>query len=87
MSEWQPISTAPKDGTWIMAWRKSASFGTREPLVFVTWFEDAWSWPDDTADVFDDPEGVIEAMNDTGDFYSCGDFSHWMPLPPPPATP
>lgn len=42
-SQWQPIETAPKDGTRILVYRKGAK---RYPLVSVDSFESVkWPWP------------------------------------------
>ena len=84
--EWKPIETAPKDGTWIMAWRGSAMVGCMEPLVFVSWLDGIWCWPDDVEDIYDDPFGVWERMDATGDFFHSNEFTHWMPLPAAPES-
>jgi hypothetical protein len=70
--EWRPIETAPKDGTWIVAWcvHPYASSMTQPdeyvgPVV-ASWIDHnggGWTW-----------HGHL------------GNFTHWMPLPPPPAT-
>lgn len=40
-SKWQPISSAPKDGTHILAWDGNQHFGISPPTV-VHWFEDGF---------------------------------------------
>jgi len=72
MTEWQPIETAPKDGTYIIAWcvhphaKHSAqpiSDGYAQPVI-AKWIDHnggGWMW-----------HGL-----------SC-EFTHWMPLPQPP---
>lgn len=70
--DWQPIETAPKDGTHIIALRP-----TDPPHVeSMYWarYEDAdrdgdWHWSYD------------------GDSPREGSPTHWMPLPPPPKEP
>jgi hypothetical protein len=37
MTEWQPISTAPKDGTFFLAW-----FDKQEHHFLLWWFDGAW---------------------------------------------
>lgn len=81
MSVWQPIETAPKDGTIIMAYRDAASFGVMETVVFCRWWEQesAWTWPSEPFDVFDEEQ--ILSYFEEGDFYRDTHFTHWMPLP------
>lgn len=70
MSDWQPISTAPKDGTVIQVWHaihgcpvsvmwKEEGFRFRGEILH--WIERTYtsSWPERA-------------------------FTHWMPLPQPP---
>jgi hypothetical protein len=86
---WQPISTAPKDGTWFHAYRPSASFGVQATLVAVCWDQESgdFVWPTDIYDVFNPPD--LSAHDERGflevDVYeSQGSFTHWQPLPSPP---
>lgn len=83
MSEWQPIETAPKDGTEIIGCF-SDNYGYQdEPTVFgpwtIRWKGNMWvsSW---------DGYGVIEYMGDFGTDYKTPDVqpTHWLPLPEPP---
>lgn len=85
MSEWQPIETAPKDGTEIdiweychdPAWRPDEhgiEHGMR--LTVVRWGGEYWEQFDQVG------------MAGAG-FYSCCNnghytISHWMPIPRPP---
>ncbi len=67
---WQPIDTAPKDGTDLLVhWDENK---TAEGCLVVSWNDDptrvGWQW--ETLD---------------GPFYHREAFSHWMPLPPSPA--
>lgn len=75
MSEWQPIETAPKDGTMVVLhwdW---------EPLTVVGYFGASTNQPPG-----DDPERETwrvhwdEATLDGG----FDEPTHWMPLPSPP---
>jgi hypothetical protein len=68
MTEWQPIDTAPKDGTAILIWpAQSALTGSTECMTIsyvVRWHDWKEAW--------------IEASGEEYDtFYP----THWMPLP------
>jgi hypothetical protein len=70
--EWQPIETAPKDGTridvWVPTWLRT---GNRMPNA--KWRDGRWSfWWEPTQEWLS-----IEEEYEGGP-------SHWMPLPPPP---
>ena len=87
--EWQPIETAPKDGTWICLWRgKSPSYGKWSPFVIARWdeAEEAFAWPDDGVDPWFDAERADERI-EAGDNFASDQFTHWMPLPSPPVQP
>jgi hypothetical protein len=68
MTEWQPIETAPKDGTAILIWPANASFYGDEATSYVVRWHD-WK------------EAWIEA---SGEEYAAFYPTHWMPLPAPP---
>lgn len=91
MVEWRPIETAPRDGTWIRAWREPPKMtGPRwEPLIYVRWDEEeeSWVWPCDTFEVFTIRGRELADMEiGDGDYYSASDFTHWLPLPPAPGA-
>jgi len=68
MTEWQPIDTAPKDGTAILIWPAKSSFYGDDTISYIVRWQD-WKgcW--------------IEASGEEYDtFYP----THWMPLPAPP---
>lgn len=88
-TEWQPIETAPKDGTWFYAYRPKSKVGTWDRIVIVRWLDaaDDFVWPDETFDIF---EADLVSLYDDGfgrlDYYEGGgSFTHWRPLPTPPA--
>lgn len=79
--EWQPIETAPKDGTSILGW--SEERGQRETKMgkytegspgYAKWkdgygpLNSGWAW--------DTHHNWLTTWNPT----------HWMPLPPPPSN-
>ena len=78
--EWQPIETAPKDGTAVLLWGLWAGEinGPDEtPRVDIGQFTDGRS----------DYAGNDWWQLLTGDAYACWmQPTHWMPLPPPPAA-
>lgn len=65
---WQPIETAPKDGTEILVWGKSGSWG---PSYYVALWDGAWKAMIGGWQVYDDSQ--IEE-----------DPTHWTLLPDPP---
>jgi hypothetical protein len=76
--EWQPIETAPRDGTWVLlyfdGWDTPSSEG--QPTIYVGQWppEDHWrhdgTWYVDWGDLTQ---------------YHIGPPTHWMPLPALPA--
>ena len=72
--EWQPIETAPKDGTWIMLFSPCEEFPTSDVThwiakygYFDNSFEPGW---------IDQEDALVMKEHEP---------THWMPLPPPPA--
>ena len=76
---WQPIETAPKDGTWVMLYGKESwteQDDKVQPIVVGFWnassrYKEDWGW----AFCFWD-----------SDWRSTFDATHWMPLPEPPQS-
>lgn len=80
MTGWQPIETAPKDGTPCIVFMPGAqhragfSFEDRiGEAAFGAYKEGQWAWANDSCSCC---------------WGSCfGEPTHWMPLPPPPTNP
>ena len=81
MMDWQPIETAPKDGTWMLVacrWiRDPEEEGLGDWCRIVRWAADerykGFPW------ATMDPEGIA-----FGGTIKEGVPTHWMPLPEPP---
>lgn len=71
--QWQPIETAPKDGTDVLLW----CAGAMEPSYALI-----ASWVDFKGEA---PDGWCDAS--TGRYNDGCPPTHWMPLPSPPETP
>jgi Protein of unknown function (DUF551) len=65
MTEWQPIETAPKDGTRILAYGR-CGFDDISGIATVAWIYEKWVC---------DPNEATEY-----DYEEC-QVTHWMPLP------
>lgn len=70
MSEWQPIETAPKDGTYVLLWASDPPCIGR---VSGHPFMSANDWSVE-----------VRAMNVASYTWRLSSFTHWMPLPQPP---
>jgi len=68
MTEWQPIETAPKDGTRILAYGV-CGYEDVAGIATVKWHRGSWVC---------DPNEATEY-----DYEECK-ITHWMPLPEPP---
>ena len=68
MSEWQPIETAPKDGTEVFLWTEE------KPNIVVAYWDtyEGSGWWRFSESVLSDIAGEVE------------NATHWMPLPEPP---
>lgn len=80
--DWQPIETAPRDGTRVMLWRGFTAIGSWSEMVIAEWVDDAWRWPDH----HDNPSthGDWSEENIADGYEDAKSFTHWMPLPSPP---
>jgi len=73
---WQPIDTAPKDGSTILAvmiYREGGQYGG---IHTIRWFEGWNGWV---------CSSVMIAFDSKADPSDAAYPSHWMPLPEPPA--
>ncbi len=68
---WQPIETAPKDGTWFLGYR---------PVTSIEDTIDVWHW-DPRAETDGAPGFWVNAADSNLDNFP----THWRPLPSPPA--
>lgn len=88
-ADWLDIATAPKDGTWVDLWRPPVHGGVFwQSRVTAMWSDEdgAWVWPDSAYDAMTFPSAAA-ALIENGDFYAdAGSFTHWKPLPTPPAA-
>lgn len=87
--EWQPIETAPKDGSHILVGAPKRKFELQPGYVVVRDEEPAFvaeacwgrSWVDKT-------DRWIEPFSDQDEQGGCMEYypTHWMPLPNPPVS-
>jgi len=90
MAEWQPIETAPRDGTEILLGR--ASEEEDDPGVSVPGYWQAGY--EDGIDYMGCDDGFVDSHHQTfhggrsfgaeSHRYAPNQPTHWMPLPPPP---
>lgn len=85
MTEWQPIETAPKDGTWILLtggnieeWDVDEEVTNNPPIVTARFYRIEW-WGSDLFDWYIAPydSGLLHISYENP--------THWMPLPALPA--
>lgn len=76
MSEWRPLSTAPRDGRRILVWAEDSPGGFRSRHVFI-----AKCYSKQFA-----KKGIWFDMADTSLSASIDRPGGWMPLPEPPNT-
>lgn len=85
-NDWQVINSAPKDGTWFIAYRPKCDLGRWSRIEIVQWsgVRNAFIWADHF-DVFDDDmQELDEHDRYVFDPFESTTFTHWMHLPEPP---
>lgn len=81
--EWQPIETAPRDGTYILIARAGENIGGHEPMEITSWcVMENWHYEDLGNDTFK------RVMDKPAEFWNNNGHraTHWMPLPPLPPS-
>lgn len=81
--EWQPIETAPKDGSLFLCWVSAVRYGETDegqPYQQDASQVDFCSWRNGPRDLPD--HGYFDPC--CGQIGDSQDVTHWMPLPPPP---
>ena len=79
MTDWQPMDTAPRDGSMVlMSWSRRVVWPERPPMVDIFWWEekeDRWKWLGDEA-------GFMNPF-----YFGMADRTPmgWMPIPAPAA--
>jgi hypothetical protein len=81
MTEWQPIETAPKDGTWVLLCGGKITYGW-DSESYPPSVVGQWARPDSDIGYRDDWQF---AWYDSGCYGYYESPTHWMPLPNPPA--
>jgi hypothetical protein len=82
MSEWQPIETAPRDGTWCVLEGEFRGGDTSSAFV-GQYVGGVYPWRVVTNDDMNFDSGPV-SENRIFNHYADGRVYHWMPLPPPP---
>lgn len=89
MIQWQPIETAPRDGTEIILAIKGA--GHPSHWVHIGWWNEGDSFPWRFIDTFSlEPNGCCDNESDDRTPVNGAkeeSVTHWMPLPTPPEQP
>lgn len=87
MSDWQPIETAPKDGTKIDLLFPEP----RGRTINCLWLQDRWTGPNGgwfwRSATWDDFGELLPEHEWNVNHYPHMQPTHWMPLPEPPAAP
>lgn len=68
VGSWQPIETAPRDGTFVDLWAHFPEFGSERRVPNALWMDGEWFLGQFFASQYQHPPRI----------------THWMPLPIPP---
>lgn len=101
MNSWQPIETAPKNGTIVLLLSKDHSVEVlgetihHPPKASIgCWNAEGDAWCDQYGRFPDDPEvdtdtialHVTGVWNSGGGWFQPNEVTHWMPIPEPPQS-
>lgn len=81
--QWQPIETAPKDGTRILVGGKSPNGNSAYDSVGQAYWRKEIKYAEDSPRC-DEPEGFYWASDNKRNGQCCWFISHWQPLPSAP---
>jgi hypothetical protein len=74
---WQPIETAPKDGTMILVYEPAIGEYGEEGIYIVSWNREYSRQPKTWC-------VILSEQDEQGGCSTVDYATHWMPLPPPP---
>lgn len=77
MNEWQPIETAPKDGTEILVYEPAIGQYGEEGIYIVSWSREYPRNPKCWC-------VILSGQDEQGGCATADYATHWMPLPEPP---
>ncbi|HEU4635425.1 MAG TPA: DUF551 domain-containing protein [Edaphobacter sp.] len=80
MSDWQPIETAPKDGTRVLV-----CYGSKPRVIVAYWQSEPSLWEREDVPCW----AVFEPEDPFYSVYLLDEYepTHWQPLPKPPLSP